>query len=254
MRFSSLRLAAAVFFFLVGGLHVTPASAGTSVPSEASYANALRTINPKLPEAKALAYARSVMADAWRTKLDPRFIMSIVTVESRWRANAVSRVGARGLGQLMPGTAHTLGVNAWNAAENLRGTSAYLKTLVDHFAGRPNSISLAIAGYNAGPKAVERYHGIPPFTETQNYVVRVLRVWKELNGRVGRAFARPAVAVAARAPDEKQWVTNTEAVVPASDQPPAVTPETRAAAAAVAATAAAAATATTVTVTTDPAK
>jgi hypothetical protein len=257
MRFSSLRSAAAVFFFLVGALHVVPAAAETTVPSEASYANALRTINPKLPAAKALAYARSVMADAWRTKLDPRFIMSIVTVESRWRANAVSRVGARGLGQLMPRTARTLGVNAWNAAENLRGTSAYLKTLVDHFAGRPNSISLAIAGYNAGPMAVERYHGIPPFTETKNYVVRVLRVWKELNGRVGRAFARrPAVAVAARAPDEKQWVTNAPAVAPApTTDEPAVTPETRAAAAALAGAAAAApAASSTLTVSSDPAK
>jgi len=181
---SSLRSAAAVFFVTSAALRVAPASAQTVAParaSEASYAAVLRTINPKLPLEKARAYARSVMADAWRTRLDPRFIMSIVTVESRWHANAVSRAGARGLGQLMPSTAATLGVNAWNAAENLRGTSRYLKSLVDRFAGKPNAVKLVIAGYNAGPRAVERYHGVPPYTETQNYVVRVLRVWKQLN-------------------------------------------------------------------------
>jgi hypothetical protein len=187
----------------------------------ATYAAVLQTINPKLPLEKAQAYARSVMADAWRTHLDPRFIMSIVTVESRWRANAVSRVGARGLGQLMPATAATLGVNAWNPAENLRGTSNYLKTLMDRFAGKPNAMRLAIAGYNAGPKAVERFNGIPPYAETRNYVVKVLRVWKSLNGRVGRAFTNgPTVTVAAgaagRLPDEQQWLTNVNEVLPAT--------------------------------------
>ncbi len=200
-----------------GALAAVPAAAEGIGSSEASYAKALRTINPKLPDAKARAYARSIMADAWRTHLDPRFIMSIVTVESRWRANAVSRVGARGLGQLMPGTAANLGVNAWNPSENLRGTSRYLKSLMDHFAGRPNAVSLAIAGYNAGPKAVERYNGIPPYSETRNYVVRVLRVWKELNSRVGRAFSRPPEAIAVtRPPDERQWVSSVDHIVPAA--------------------------------------
>jgi hypothetical protein len=179
----------------------------------------LRTINPKLPLQKARAYARSVLADAWRTHLDPRFIMSIVTVESMWRSNALSRVGARGLGQLMPHTAALLGVNAWNPAENLRGTSSYLKTLMDHFAGKPNATKLAIAGYNAGPKAVERYHGVPPYTETRNYVVRVLHVWKQLDARVGRAFAPAVVTLAVRPhplPDERQWLSNVNEVLPAT--------------------------------------
>jgi len=210
-------MAAAVFLISTGVLAAVPAAAEGIGSSEASYARALRTINPKLPDAKARAYARSIMADAWRTHLDPRFIMSIVTVESRWRANAVSRVGARGLGQLMPGTAANLGVNAWNASENLRGTSRYLKSLMDHFAGRPNAVSLAIAGYNAGPKAVERYNGIPPYSETRNYVVRVLRVWKELNSRVGRAFRGPVEAVAAApTPEERQWVSKVDQIVPAA--------------------------------------
>jgi soluble lytic murein transglycosylase-like protein len=200
-----------------------PASAGglspAAAPSESAYAAVLRTINPKLPLEKARAYARSVLADAWRTHLDPRFIMSIVTVESAWRANAISRVGARGLGQLMPHTAALLGVNAWNPADNLRGTSSYLKTLMNHFAGKPNATKLAIAGYNAGPKAVERYHGVPPYTETRNYVVRVLHVWKQLDARVGRAFAPAAVTLAVRPhqlPDERQWLSDVNEVLPAT--------------------------------------
>ncbi len=221
LRPRSLLLAAALFAFSSSALAAAPACAAeTSPATEATYAGVLRTINPKLPLAKARSYARSVMADAWRTHLDPRFIMSIVTVESHWRADARSRVGARGLGQLMPGTAARLGVaNSWNAADNLRGTSTYLQSLMAHFAGRPDALKLAIAGYNAGPKAVERFHGIPPYAETQNYVVRVLHVWNQLNARVGSAFAAApdAVRVADRAPltpEERQWLSDANQVLP----------------------------------------
>ena len=227
-RLLSLRYAAALFAFCGSALVAAPAYAAEEAaapaagPTMATYAAVLQTINPKLPLAKAQSYARSVMADAWRTHLDARFIMSIVTVESRWRANAVSRVGARGLGQLMPATAARLGVNAWNASDNLRGTSTYLKTLMDHFAGKPNAMKLAIAGYNAGPKAVERFNGVPPYAETRNYVVKVLRVWKSLNGRVGRAFATAPASIAVggsavgQLPDEQQWLTNVNEVLPAT--------------------------------------
>jgi soluble lytic murein transglycosylase-like protein len=222
---TSPRIAAAIFVFSTAAVSVAPASAQTAPPtatSEFAYATVLRTLNPKLPVEKARAYARSVLKDAWTTHLDARFIMSIVTVESRWRANAVSRVGARGLGQLMPSTARTLGVNPRNPSENLRGTSAYLKSLMDHFAGKPNAVKLAIAGYNAGPKAVERYHGVPPYAETQHYVVKVLRVWNTLNARVGKALA-PApetTTIAVRTPklpDEQQWLSsNTNEILPAT--------------------------------------
>ncbi len=221
-RIPSPRFSAALFALFLAGSALGPASAGDvalTAPTEATYAAVLQTINPKLPLEKARAYARSVMADAWRTHLDPRFIMSIVTVESRWRANAVSRVGARGLGQLMPSTARGLHVNAWSASENLRGTSSYLKSLMDRFAGKPNAVKLAIAGYNAGPKAVERYHGVPPYTETRNYVVRVLHVWGTLNTRVGRAFAPPREAIVVRPstlPDIQQWIGDPDQVSPAT--------------------------------------
>ena len=149
----------------------------------------LRTLNPKLPEWQSRKYATSVLADAGRTHVDPRFIMAIVTVESNWRSNAVSRVGARGLGQLMPGTASRLQVNAWNPSENLRGTASYLKTLLARFHGQDNSFVKAIAGYNAGPNAVKRFNGVPPFAETQRYVSKVLRVYSQLNARLGVAWS-----------------------------------------------------------------
>ena len=222
-RLPSLRLSAALLGCFISALGVAPASAGPTTvakPTESAYAAIMQSLNPRLPLEKARAYARSVIADAWRTHLDPRFIMSIVTVESNWRANAVSRVGARGLGQLMPGTAALLGVNAWSAADNLRGTSTYLKTLMDHFAGKPNAVKLAIAGYNAGPKAVERYHGVPPYSETRNYVVRVLHVWNQLNGRVGRALsAEPDATItvsAGKLPDEQQWLSDVNQVLPST--------------------------------------
>jgi soluble lytic murein transglycosylase-like protein len=152
------------------------------------YATVLRVMNPHLPDWQRRKYAASVLANAQRTRVDPRFIMAIVTVESSWRANAVSRSGARGLGQLMPTTAEKLAVNPRDAAENLRGTSNYLKSLLDRFRGQQHWFEKAIAGYNAGPGAVKKYGGIPPFAETQRYVVKVLRVYGQLYGSVGIAW------------------------------------------------------------------
>src|SRR5471032_559462 len=115
-------------------------------------------------------------APAVAAKIGSRFIMAIVTVESDWKANAVSHVGALGLGQLMPGTASHLQVNPRNAADNLRGTAKYLQSLLHRFAGQENAFVKAIAGYNAGPSAVAKFGGVPPFAETQRYVTKVLRV------------------------------------------------------------------------------
>lgn len=230
-----LRLAAAILFFASAGtLTPFPASAQTTVTSrEATVASVLTSLSPHLSLDKARVYARSILADAWRMHLDPKFIMSIVTVESDWHANAVSRVGAQGLGQLMPGTAAGLGVNPHNPADNLRGTSSYLKALLNRFAGKPNSMKLVIAGYNAGPKAVERYHGVPPYAETQRYVVKVLHVWNMLNSRVGLALRAaptptPTKHIASRTADEQQWLnSNITSVLPpdaVQAQPPAVDP------------------------------
>jgi soluble lytic murein transglycosylase-like protein len=171
------------------GLGATPALAqDRSINPVADYANVLRVMNPHLPDWQRRKYAASVLANAERTRVDPRFIMAIVTVESSWQSNAVSHSGARGLGQLMPTTAARLAVNARDAAENLRGTASYLRSLLDRFRGQQNWFEKAIAGYNAGPNAVKRYGGIPPYAETQHYVVKVLRVYNQLYGRIGIAW------------------------------------------------------------------
>src|SRR5471030_1064731 len=117
-------IATLISFFCIAA----PAFAQETAPRSpvASYANVLRVLNPKISDWQSKSYAKSVLANAARTHGDPRFIMAIVTVESAWRSNAVARVGARGLGQLMPGTAAHLQVNPRNAADNLRGTAKYL--------------------------------------------------------------------------------------------------------------------------------
>lgn len=96
--------------------------------------------------------------------------LRLVQQESGWNHGAVSSKGARGLAQLMPATARKLGVDLQNAEENLSGGARYLKMMYDRF----GSWRLALAAYNAGPDAVQKYGGIPPYKETRNYVRAIL--------------------------------------------------------------------------------
>ncbi len=101
----------------------------------------------------------------------PALIEAVVWQESRWRENARSPVGARGLAQLMPGTARDLGVNPDDPAANLEGGARYLREQLDRFDG---DLERALAAYNAGPGRVERAGGIPRIRETQNYVAAII--------------------------------------------------------------------------------
>ena len=123
--------------------------------------------------------------------LDVDLLASLVKAESGGNARAVSRTGARGLMQLMPGTAKTLGVeDSFKPDQNVRGGTIYLDELLTRY---HDNMALALAAYNAGPAAVDRYNGIPPYHETRAYVARVIH---EFNRRV---VAREAQARQARA-------------------------------------------------------
>lgn len=129
--------------------------------------------------------------------VDEDLLASVVKAESGGNARAVSRTGARGLMQLMPGTASELGVaDSFQPEQNVRGGTAYLDALLTRY---HDNMALALAAYNAGPLAVDRYHGIPPYHETQAYVARVIH---EFNRRVlaREVLAKHALAAASTPP------------------------------------------------------
>jgi len=123
--------------------------------------------------------------------IDVDLLASVVKAESDGNSRAVSRAGAQGLMQLMPATAADLGVDdSFQPEQNVRGGSTYLDALLTKYR---DNLALALAAYNAGPAAVDKYHGIPPYAETQGYVARVIH---EFNRRV---LAREALAKQAAA-------------------------------------------------------
>jgi soluble lytic murein transglycosylase-like protein len=105
--------------------------------------------------------------------IDEDLLASLVRAESAGQVRAVSRTGARGLMQLMPGTASAMGVeDSFRADENIAGGTAYLDALLTRY---HDNVALALAAYNAGPGVVDKYHGVPPYRETREYVARVIR-------------------------------------------------------------------------------
>lgn len=132
-------------------------------------------------------YDHYISSAAERYGLDHRLIKSVIQVESGFNLRAVSRKGAKGLMQLMPETAKRMGVKSvFDPEQNIRGGAAYLRAMLDEFKGNTR---LALAAYNAGPEAVKRHKGIPPYKETKDYVGRVLSTYSAVAGMIGMSEA-----------------------------------------------------------------
>lgn len=124
-------------------------------------------------------YSDAIAAAAAESGLEPALIRAVIATESNFDPRAVSPKGAKGLMQLMPATAAELGVlDVWNPHDNIRGGSSHLARLY----GKYGEMTLALAAYNAGEKAVQRYGGVPPYSETRAYVRRVLASYRQFRG------------------------------------------------------------------------
>ena len=139
---------------------------------------------------RAAANPAGLIAEAARKHgLEPGLLEALAWQESRGRMNAVSVKGARGVMQLMPGTAAELGVRADDMVDNIRGGALYLRRQLDRF----GSVPLALAAYNAGPGAVLRHRGIPPYRETQDYVAKIMGRWRPMPSSASAASAIASV-------------------------------------------------------------
>ena len=147
--------------------------------------------NPRLGMQQASVIAVNLLHFADRYDVDPRLVVAMIIAESDFDPTSTSRTGAMGLGQLMPDTARSLGVNnPYDPAQNLAGSISYLKGRLDTFADKAlpgggqtfEQVSLAMAAYNAGDGAVRKYGGVPPYRETQAYVRLVLSIYRRLCG------------------------------------------------------------------------
>jgi soluble lytic murein transglycosylase-like protein len=155
-----------------------PAAAPAATTPSSSFAGALAAAQtspsaaPVSGAGGSSAFDSEINAAASANGIDPALLKGLVSQESGFNPNARSGAGAVGLTQLMPGTAAALGVtNPLDPAQSLQGGAKYLREQLDRFGGDEK---LALAAYNAGPGAVQKYGGVPPYAETQNYVTSVM--------------------------------------------------------------------------------
>ena len=144
---------------------------GTSAATPAIRAEGMASQNLRSDDRIPAQYAEKIAELSQAYDLSPRLLEAVVWQESRWRADAVSHAGARGLAQLMPGTARDLGVDPDDPLQNLEGGARYLREQLDRFGG---DLEKALAAYNAGPGRVIRANGVPNIRETREYVAAIM--------------------------------------------------------------------------------
>ena len=172
----------------VGSVTASSAKANPAVTSPASQATPLAsgpasTGRRTTPE----ELDQLVQKTAEKHRVDPRLVRAVIATESNWNATALSRKGAQGLMQLIPGTAQQLGVaDAFDPAQNVDGGVRYLSMMLNRYDG---DVHKALAAYNAGPGAVDRSGGVPRIQETRNYVQKVTSAYLGGTGLQPRAIA-----------------------------------------------------------------
>ncbi|HOY77899.1 MAG TPA: lytic transglycosylase domain-containing protein [Hyphomonadaceae bacterium] len=156
-------------------LEIGPAGVTSIVGPNVITADGVQSIAPVRPAARTASVPSSTQPlldqAGVASALSPQLLEAVAYVESRFRHNAVSPKGAIGMMQLMPATAGDLGVDPRDPAQNARGGAAYLRQMLAMF---DNNVELAVAAYNAGPNAVRKHNGVPPYAETRAYVAAVM--------------------------------------------------------------------------------
>lgn len=172
-----------------GGIYTYVDSRGvthfSNVPNDSRFVPIIppKTVHRRRGAPRNASYDPLIRLTAARHDVPPALVKAVIAAESAFDETAVSHKGAQGLMQLMPETAAEMGVtNAFAAEQNVSGGTRYLREMLDRF----GDLRVAVAAYNAGPTAVMRYAGIPPYPETRDYVQRVLTYYRHYNGDFGQ--------------------------------------------------------------------
>ncbi|MBI4686212.1 MAG: lytic transglycosylase domain-containing protein [Nitrospirae bacterium] len=169
-----------------------------------------------LTDADATGYNKIISNKSQKYNIEASLVKAVIKAESNGDSAAVSRKGAMGLMQLMPYTAKEMNVwNPFDPEENIEGGTRYLKYLLEKFNG---DLSLALAAYNAGPKTIERFGGIPPIRETRQYVERVLSLYNGKSLPAGPVSKRPDILYKVIYDDGTVLYTNTPLIYPGSSR------------------------------------
>ena len=175
----------------------SPTAFASSLQAATSAAAPTATTGTTATTGAATPFAAEIDAAAARNGVDPALLRGLIRQESNFNADARSPAGAMGLTQLMPATAAGLGVtNPSDPAQSIEGGAKYLKQQLDRFGG---DVSKALAAYNAGPGAVQKYNGVPPYAETQNYVKNVTAYANEYRQQAGTAATTATATTATSA-------------------------------------------------------